>query len=80
MMHELQKGPRVVGTRQTLRAIENGSAKMLYVARNAHKQVTLRVIEAAESKGIPIIYLDTMEELAQLCEVEVQTATAALMK
>lgn len=78
-MHDLQKGPRVVGTKQTLRVLENGTAKALYVAKNAQKQVTLRVIEIAESKNIPIVYIETMEELAQACDVEVKTATAALI-
>lgn len=78
-MHVLQKGPRVVGTKQTLRALENGTAKIVYVAKNAQKQVTLRPVELAESKNIPVVYVDTMEELAQVCEVEVKTATAALI-
>ncbi|PKM52724.1 MAG: 50S ribosomal protein L7ae-like protein [Firmicutes bacterium HGW-Firmicutes-7] len=80
-MHDLDllKGPRVVGTKQTLRVLENGTAKVLYVAKNAQKQVTLRVIELAESKSIPIVYIETMEELAQACDVEVKTATAALI-
>lgn len=78
-MHDLQKGTRVVGTKQTLRALENGTAKIVYVAKNAQKQVTLRPVELAESKNIPVVYVDTMEELAQVCEVEVKTATAALI-
>ncbi len=79
-MHELETGPRVVGTKQTLRALENNSVSKLYVAKNAQKQVTLRVIEIAESKNIPIVLVETMEELAQACDVEVKTATAALIK
>lgn len=78
-MHELKKGPRVVGTKQTLRVLENGTAKVLYVAKNAQKQVTIRAIELAESKNIPVVYIETMEELAQACDVEVKTATAALI-
>lgn len=79
-MHELKKGPRVVGTKQTLRVLENDTAKMLFVAKDADKQVTLRAIEVAESKNIPVVYVETMEELAQACEIEVKTATAALLK
>lgn len=79
MMHDLQKGPRIVGTKQTLRALENGIVKVLYVAKNAQKQVVLRAIELAESKNVPIVYVETMEELAKVCEIEVKTATAALI-
>lgn len=78
-MHDLTKGPKVVGTKQTLRALENGTAKVLYVAKDAQKQVTLRSIELAESKQVPIVYVDTMEELGKACNVEVKTATAALI-
>lgn len=80
MMHELDKGPRVVGTKQTLRALENNTVTKLYVANNAQKQVTLRVLEIAESKNIPIVFVETMEELAKACDVEVKTATAALIQ
>ncbi len=79
-MHELKQGPRVVGTKQTLRVLENDTAKMLFIAKDADKQVTLRVIEVAQSKNIPVVYVETMEELAQACEIEVKTATAALLK
>ncbi|MBC7959080.1 MAG: ribosomal L7Ae/L30e/S12e/Gadd45 family protein [Vallitaleaceae bacterium] len=79
-MHDLDNGPRVVGTKQTLRALENGTVVKLYVASNAQKQVTLRTIEIAESKNIPIVYVETMEELAKACDVEVKTATAAIIK
>lgn len=78
-MHDLKNGSKVIGTKQTLRALQNGLVKTLYVAQNAQKQVTLQAIEIAESKGIPIVFIDTMEELGELCEVEVKTATAALI-
>ena len=76
-MHDLTNGSKVVGVKQTLRALENGTAKKLYVAKDAQKQVTLRVIEIAQSKNLPIVYIDTMEELGKACNVEVKTATAA---
>lgn len=76
-MHDLTKDSKVVGVKQTLRALENGTAKKLYVAQDAQKQVTLRVIEIAQSKNLPIVYIDTMEELGKACNVEVKTATAA---
>lgn len=78
-MHRLQKGTIVVGTKQTLRALEKGNVEVLYVAEDAQKQITLRSIEIAQSKQIPIVYIDTMEELGKACDVEVKTATAALI-
>lgn len=79
-MHRLKNGTKVIGTKQTLRALEKDLVTDLYVARDAQTQVTLRVLEVAKTKGIPVVYVDTMVELAKACEVEVKTATAALMK
>lgn len=79
MMHELSNGSKVVGTKQTLRALEQNEVKALYIANNAEKQVILRVVELAMLKNIPISYVETMKELGNLCNVEVQTATAALI-
>lgn len=78
-MHELKHGSKVVGTKQTLRALEKGKVEVLYIASNAQKQVTLRISELANSKNVPIVYVNTMEELGKACDVEVKTATAALI-
>jgi large subunit ribosomal protein L7A len=78
-VHRLQKDARVVGIKQTLRALEKDNAKVLYVAKDAQKQITLRSIEIAQSKNVPIVYIDTMEELGKACDVEVKAATAALI-
>lgn len=79
-MHQLKHGSKVVGTKQTLRALEKGNVEVLYIANNAQKQVTLRISELANSKNVPIVYVDTMEELGKACDVEVKTATAALIR
>ncbi|NDL68102.1 ribosomal L7Ae/L30e/S12e/Gadd45 family protein [Anaerotalea alkaliphila] len=79
-MHSLKAGSRVVGTKQTLRALEKTKAAEVYVAKDAQQQVTFRVLEMAKEQGIPVVYLETMEELAKACDVEVKTATAALIK
>ncbi|TCT14057.1 large subunit ribosomal protein L7A [Natranaerovirga pectinivora] len=79
-MHRLKQEPKVIGTKQTIRALDKGIAETLFVAKNAQKQVTLRALELAERQGIDVVFVDTMEELAKACEVEVETATAALIK
>lgn len=78
-MHRLQQGSKVVGTKQTLKALENGSVMVLYIAEDAQKQQVSMLIEEAEGRHIPIVYVETMEELGKACDVEVKTATAALI-
>lgn len=79
-MHNLAEEPTVVGTKQTLRALEKKNAKKIYIAKDAQKQVILRVLELAEAQSVPVIYVDNMKDLANVCNVEVKTATAAIIK
>lgn len=79
-MHRLKEGPKVIGTKQTLRALEREQASVLYIAKDAQPKVTVRVLDMAKSQNLPIVYVETMDELGSVCNVEVKTATAALIK
>lgn len=79
-MHRLKTNSKVIGMKQTLKALENEEVKLLYVAKDAQRKVTVRVVELAEGQQIPVVYINTMEELGSVCDVEVKTATAALIK
>jgi large subunit ribosomal protein L7A len=79
-VHRLKENSKVIGMKQTLRALEKEEVSVLYVAKDAQSKVTLRALELAESQQISIVYVDTMEELGSVCDVEVKTATAALIK
>jgi large subunit ribosomal protein L7A len=79
-VHRLKQNSKVIGMKQTLRALEREQATVLYVAKDAQSKVTFRALELAKSQALPIVYIDTMEELGSVCDVEVKTATAALIK
>ncbi len=79
-MHRLKNGSKVVGTKQTLRALEKNTVEVLYVAEDAQQQVVIRAVELAKSQQIPIVYVESMESLKNACDIEVKTATAALIK
>lgn len=69
----------VVGAKQTLKALQDDIVSKLYVAKDASHEITGAVIELAKVKGIPIFYIENMEQLGKTCEVQVKTATAALI-
>ncbi|GMQ63281.1 ribosomal L7Ae/L30e/S12e/Gadd45 family protein [Vallitalea maricola] len=79
-MHRLKTNSKVIGMKQTLKALENEEVEVLYVAKDAQNEVIIRPIELAKSQQVPVVYIDTMEELGSVCDVEVKTATAALIK
>jgi large subunit ribosomal protein L7A len=76
----LEEDSKVVGSKQTIRALEKNLVKVVYVANDANKQIRDQIIEKANNCQVEIIYVDTMKDLGKACDVEVQTATAAIIK
>ncbi|WP_058485971.1 ribosomal L7Ae/L30e/S12e/Gadd45 family protein [Defluviitalea phaphyphila] len=79
-MHRLKTHKKVVGAKQTARALEKNEAETVYVAKDADERVVRRVLEIAKEQNVPIVMVETMKQLGEACNVEVNTATAALIK
>ena len=77
MLHKLKNNPKVVGMKQTIKALEKGAATAVYIAEDADERVVRQVIDLAKDQGIPVITVETMVELGKECNIEVRTATAA---
>jgi large subunit ribosomal protein L7A len=71
---------KTVGAKQTLKAIERGQAKAVYVAQNADHYVIEPIIQLSSLNGIPIIQVDTMQSLGKACHIEVGCAVAAILE
>lgn len=69
---------RVAGAKQTLKAINKGEAKAVYVAKDAEPRVVEDVVAAAQQKGIPLYYVDTMAELGAACGISVGASCSAI--
>lgn len=77
MLHRLKTNQKVVGMKQTIKVLEKGTAKVVYIAEDADERMIRQVVELAESQGLPVITVDTMVQLGKECNIEVKTATAA---
>lgn len=71
---------KTVGTRQTLKAVEKGIAKIVYVASDAEKHVIRPLLQLCAEHNVEIVYLDTMEDLGRSCGIEVKAASAAIVE
>lgn len=71
---------RVVGVKQTLKALEKGSAQIIYIARDAEAHVVQPVLEACQRRGLVPVYVDSMKELGRHCQIDVGAATAAIVE
>lgn len=76
----LSSRKKTVGAKQTLKAIERGQAKAVYVAKDADRFVIDPILQLSDAKGIPIIQVDTMQSLGKACRIEVGCAVAAIIE
>jgi len=70
----------VVGSKQTIRMLEENCISEVYIARDADFYVTRQVEETARAAGIEIIHLDSMKKLGRLCGINVGAAVAGVIK
>jgi len=64
-------GTRVIGTKQTVRALEKGCVSAVYIASDAEEHVIRDVKALCAKNGVPIVMIDTMEELGKACGIDV---------
>lgn len=75
-----QAGRRVVGTKQVLRAVEEGRAAHVFLGRDADGFIYHRLNALCEERRVPVTVVDSMQELGKLCQVDVKAASAAVLK
>lgn len=80
MLSELSCKSRVVGVKQALRAVKQGTAEQIFIAKDADEKYTSPVLELCREKNIPFEYADTMETLGKNCGIEVGAAVVAVIR
>lgn len=70
----------IIGTKQTIKALETEIAKEVIIAADADRRVIAKVETLARAKGIPIITVDSMKKLGKACGIDVGAATVTLTK
>ena len=71
---------RVVGTKQLLRALDEGKIAHAYVAKDADLLLTKRVVDRCYDMNIPCTQVESMEKLGRACGIDVKAAAAGLLK
>lgn len=79
VMIKLQTGPRVVGAKQTRRAVNDGRSKQVYLAKDADPIVTDPIALLCTQKGLSICWVETMKEMGEACGIAVGAAVAAVV-
>jgi large subunit ribosomal protein L7A len=72
-------GKKVVGAKQTEKAIKSGQAKIVYIAEDAEAKVTAPILELCKQNNVEVVFVETMKKLGMLCGIDVGAATACIL-
>lgn len=73
-------GKKVIGIKQTTKAIRNGEAQTVYIAKDAEENVIKPVVNLASECSLEVVYIESMKELGRLCGIDVGAASVAMIK
>jgi large subunit ribosomal protein L7A len=72
---------KIVGLKQTLRAMQQGKVKMVYVADDIEEHVLRKISDACRETNVSLTRLElSQHELGKFCQIEVGAAVVALLK
>lgn len=80
MLEELKKSKKAIGIKQTLKAVENDTAKMVFIAKDADEKVIGTLKALCLEKAVELEYADTMKQLGKAVGIEVGASAVCLLK
>ena len=75
-----QATARVVGTKQLLRALEEGRVTMAFVAADADPFLIKRVADRCLDRNIPCRQIAAAKEIGEACGIDVPAAAAGVLR
>lgn len=70
----------LIGTKQTIKAIEQGRVCEVFIAADADQQIVAPVLKMCKERGIAVSLIDSMKLLGKACGIQVGAAMAAKSK
>jgi large subunit ribosomal protein L7A len=80
MSDDLRRKNRVVGVKQTRRALEEGRVVCLHVARDADARIIDPLRQLCEQEGIPVELHDTMKQLGKAAGIDVGASVVGVLR
>ncbi|EMS74084.1 ribosomal L7Ae/L30e/S12e/Gadd45 family protein [Ruminiclostridium cellobioparum] len=80
MLEDFKHCKKTVGVKQSTKAVENGAAARVIIAKDCEQRVVRGIIELCEKTSVPITYADSMKQLGKACGIEVEAAVACILK
>ena len=71
---------KLVGIKQTTRALTKGKAQEVFVAADADERLTKPVADLCEAQHVTCTQVAAMQELGKACGIHAGAAAAAILK
>jgi len=80
MIGELKSNSRLIGLKQSTRAIEEGQAIKAFAALDTAPDILKKFVILCDDNGVAIEYVETMAQLGEICEIDVGASVAVITK
>ncbi len=80
MLSALETKSKVIGVKQSMKAVKAGQARRVYLAGDADPALLSPIEAQCRSAGIEVVAVESMSALGRACGIEVGAAVAALLK
>lgn len=68
----------IIGTKQTLKAMQNKEVSEVFIAADADQEITDQVLELAKQLNVPYTIVDSKRKLGKACQIDVGASTVAV--
>jgi len=79
LLEELRSSKKAIGLKQSIKALKSGTAKKLYIAKDAEDKIVKNVIELSNKNNITIVYVDSMKALGKACGISIGAAVVCIL-
>ena len=80
MSEELQTQNKLVGFKQSIKAVESGKAAKVFLAKDADPQMQKSVEQSCGKANVPVEFVQSMAELGKSCGINIGAAVATILR
>ena len=77
--NQIPKKSRLAGARAVQKAVSEGKAKEILVAKDAESKIIAKVLLLAEERGIKVVWVSGKQQLGEYCGISVGASCCALL-
>lgn len=80
VLEVLKNGKKAIGIKQTMKAVENNTAKLVFIAVDADEKIVKSLRELCLTNKVEMENVESMKQLGKACGIEVGASAVCLLK